>query len=39
VKKTRINFEHELKIFLPRSQWAIVRDFKQTLEREIERFT
>ncbi|MDP2633077.1 MAG: nucleotidyl transferase AbiEii/AbiGii toxin family protein [Candidatus Curtissbacteria bacterium] len=33
------NFEVELKEFLPRSQWAIIKDFKTTLEREINRFT
>lgn len=32
-----INFENELKQFLPKSQWAIIRDFKTTLEREINR--
>ena len=38
-KKDDINFEKELKEFLPRSHWAIIRDFKQTLEKEIQRFT
>ena len=38
VKRTRIDFEHELKQFLPRSQWAIIRGFPATLEREIQRF-
>ena len=33
-----INFEAELKQFLPRSQWAIIRNFKSTLETEINRF-
>lgn len=33
-----INFEVDLKQFLPRSHWAIIRDFKNTLEREIDRF-
>jgi len=32
-----INFEVDLKQFLPRSHWAIIRDFKNTLEREIDR--
>jgi len=36
--QTKINFEVELKQFLPRSHWAIIRDFKNTLEREIDRF-
>jgi predicted nucleotidyltransferase component of viral defense system len=38
LKETEINFETELKQFLPKSHWAIIRDFNQTLEREIERF-
>ncbi len=38
VKKSRIDFEQELKEFLPRSHWAIIRGFPATLEREIERF-
>lgn len=33
-----INFEVELKQFLPRSHWMIIRDFKKSLEREIQRF-
>ena len=31
-------FEQELKEFLPRSHWAIMRSFPASLEREIERF-
>ena len=38
LKQSRINFEKELKEFLPKSHWAIIRDFPITLEREIERF-
>lgn len=38
LKPTKINFESELKQFLPKSQWLIIRDFKQILEREIHRF-
>lgn len=38
IKFTKINFENELKQFLPKSQWLIIRDFKQTLVREIQRF-
>ncbi len=38
VKKSRIDFEQELKEFLPRSHRAIIRGFPATLEREIERF-
>lgn len=38
LKKTKINFDKELKIFLPKSQWLIIKDFKNNLEREINRF-
>jgi predicted nucleotidyltransferase component of viral defense system len=38
LKASNINFEKELKEFLPRSQWVIIRDFPRSLEREIERF-
>jgi hypothetical protein len=38
VRMSNMDFERELKEFLPRSQWAILRGFPATLEREIERF-
>lgn len=38
LQKTDINFAQELKVFLPKSHWAIIRDFKPTLEREMRRF-
>lgn len=38
LRTTNINFEVELKQFLPKTHWAIIRDFKTTLEREINRF-
>jgi len=38
VRSSKIDFEQELKEFLPRSHWAIVRGFPAALEREIERF-
>lgn len=38
IQETDINFETELKQFLPKSHWTIIRDFKQTLKREIERY-
>jgi predicted nucleotidyltransferase component of viral defense system len=38
LNKTEINFETELKQFLPKSHWAIIRNFKQTLRQEIERY-
>jgi len=37
LKKTEIDFEHELKQFLPRSHWTVIRDFRSTLTRELER--
>jgi hypothetical protein len=38
LRESRIEYGKELKEFLPRSQWAIVRGFPATLEREIQRF-
>lgn len=38
LKQIDINFEKELKEFLPKTHWMIIKDFKQTLEREIQRF-
>jgi len=35
---TQINFELELKQFLPKSHWLVIRNFKNNLMREIERF-
>lgn len=35
--KTNISFEKELKQFIPKSHWAIIRNFKETLKQEIER--
>ncbi len=37
LKDSQINFEGELKQFLPKSHWAIIRNFKTSLEREIEQ--
>lgn len=37
LRSTEINFEMELKQFLPKSHWAVISDFKQVLEKEIER--
>ena len=33
-----LRFDEELKEFLPKNQWLIIRHFKQTLEAEIKRF-
>ena len=38
VQQTTIRFDNELKRYLPKSHWMIIRDFKQTLEREIKRY-
>lgn len=38
VQQSHINFETELKEFLPKSHWALIRSFQTTLEREIERY-
>ena len=38
LNKTKISFSKELKIFLPKSHWPIVHDFRKSLEREIRRF-
>lgn len=38
LQKTNIHFEKELKIFLPKTHWAIIRDFKAVQEREIQKF-
>lgn len=38
LEDTKINFRTELKKFLPKSHWLIIRDFPATLEREIKRF-
>lgn len=38
LKEKDMNFEAELKQYLPKSHWAIIRDFKTNLEREINRF-
>jgi len=35
--QTKLDFDKELKIFLPQSHWLIIRDFKDNLKREIER--
>ncbi len=36
IKSTKINFEKELKIFLPKSQWAVIGDFRNILLREFQ---
>ncbi len=38
LQESDIDFEGELKKFLPKTHWAIIRDFRNILEREINRF-
>jgi predicted nucleotidyltransferase component of viral defense system len=38
LRASDINFETELKLFLPKSQWLLIKDFERTLAQEIERF-
>jgi hypothetical protein len=38
IQKTSINFDQELKRFLPQSHWPIIKDFKAVLERTVQRF-
>ncbi len=35
--KTKLDFNRELKVFLPKSYWSIIKDFKTILTGEIER--
>lgn len=37
VAQTEINFEHELKLYLPASHWLVIRNFKHSLIQEINR--
>ena len=37
LSKTTLSFDRELSLFLPKSQVLIIRDFRNTLLREIER--
>ncbi|HZQ05988.1 MAG TPA: nucleotidyl transferase AbiEii/AbiGii toxin family protein [Anaerolineae bacterium] len=38
LQRSHIDFEKELKQFLPKSHWALIRTFRTTLERELERY-
>jgi predicted nucleotidyltransferase component of viral defense system len=37
LKKIRFDFAKELKIFLPKSHWGIIKDFKKILSLEVRR--
>jgi predicted nucleotidyltransferase component of viral defense system len=39
LSQTTIDFDGELKEYLPRSHWMIIKDFKFTLAQELDRFT
>jgi len=39
IQQTSINFDDELREYLPKSHWVIIKDFKTTLSRELARFT
>lgn len=38
VGDVEINFEKELKLFLPKTHWAVIKNFKTVLKTEIQRF-
>lgn len=38
LKTTKIDFSAELKLFLPKNHWRLIKDFKATAEREIRRY-
>lgn len=38
LQSTTVNFDKELKIFLPQSHWKIIEDFKATLSDELKRY-
>lgn len=38
LQNTKINFDHELKQFLPKSHWAIIKNFNHSLNTELSKF-
>lgn len=38
LRETKIDFKAELKLFLPKDHWGMIKDFKVALEREIKRY-
>jgi predicted nucleotidyltransferase component of viral defense system len=38
IEESKIYFERELGLFLPKNQWMIIKDFKKVLKREIGRY-
>jgi len=39
LSSTKINFSYELKQFLPKSHWPIIKNFKQNLQSELDKFS
>lgn len=39
LNQSKLNFGSDLKQFLPKNHWAIIRDFKSILARELNRFS
>ena len=39
VNSSKINFSHELKQFLPKSHWPIIKNFNRNLLTELDKFT
>lgn len=38
LESSKINFNHELKQFLPKSHWTIIKDFSRNLHTELDKF-
>jgi len=38
LQSTKINFDKELKVFLPQSHWGLIENFKQILSDELKRY-
>ncbi len=38
LKKRKVSFDKELLMFLPRSHWLIIKDFKRVLKRELGKY-
>lgn len=39
LKSTKINFDFELKQFLPKSHWTVIKDFSHNLSLELSKFS
>lgn len=38
LRRSKSNFEKELKLFLPKSHWILLKDFRTVLDRECKRY-